>query len=415
LSIFIIIIIAVFIVFLFVGILNQGQRRDAWQAFAKGHDLEFERGNWAVQPSMSGRYRGVPIEIDIEMRGSGKARHPYTRVTGHFNTAMPAGMNVFQEGFGDRVAKLLGGQDIQVGVAAVDQALRIKGSDEEGVRRLFQDGRVQTVVTGFVSVHHEASVTAHRVTALVGGFVTDQGKLEGLMKNVSRVVRELEAAQSRVQPQSEVPPQHPKPPQAERSAPSAAAAEEAEAAAAEAAAAAEETAAAAEETAAAAAEAEAAVAEAEAAVAEAEAAAPVKETKPAAVEAPPPHEMGPAKKSQETFAAISALADTSAGLARRNEQLEVLKGSRVEMNVRVDRVERTSGFDVPDPFRDGRTLVGFITDEQSVAVRFPESQNETLQKMSAGDIQPICAVLADWDGLYKRPVFQVEIEERNKE
>lgn len=166
----------------------------AWSEFARRHDLRLiNAGSWS-NPRIVGRWKDVDITLQIEVHGSGKNRKTYTRGSARFHSSLPRGLNITSEGFTDRLAKMLGGQDIQIGHAELDRQLRIKAEDVVGTRVLMKNWRARNAIAAFIARDGGATVTQHQATTLRFGFMATESELRGIVENVARAVREIEAA-----------------------------------------------------------------------------------------------------------------------------------------------------------------------------------------------------------------------------
>lgn len=110
------------------------QRRNArWAAVSAREGLELTAGGFMTAPRMTGRKDGVDVLVTTIARSAGKSSIPYTVVTTQCPVALPPGLQVTREGGGDALAKLFGGQDIELGDDLLDPKLRVKGLDPEAV------------------------------------------------------------------------------------------------------------------------------------------------------------------------------------------------------------------------------------------------------------------------------------------
>jgi hypothetical protein len=76
------------------------------------------------------------VRVTTIARSAGKSSIPYTVVTLQCPVALPPGLQITREGAGDTLAKLFGGQDIELGDPILDPKLRIKGLDPDAVREV---------------------------------------------------------------------------------------------------------------------------------------------------------------------------------------------------------------------------------------------------------------------------------------
>lgn len=111
---------------------KQWKRRcAAWQTFASQRGLRFHEtpGVFKYSPgtlTMQGLYQGFPLLLFTEYRGSGKNRHLVTVLRLELGAALPPGLIVKPERLGDKVLKLFGVRDEEVGDAALDDAFDLK-------------------------------------------------------------------------------------------------------------------------------------------------------------------------------------------------------------------------------------------------------------------------------------------------
>lgn len=202
------------------SIKNKQARLRAWQAFSQQHSLKLlNAGTWS-NPRLVGRYHDLDVTLQIEVHGSGKHKKTYTRATARFPMAMPRGLNITSEGFTDRLAKLVGGQDIEIGHAALDRQLRIRGEDVPAVLGLMDSWRARNAIAAFLARDSRATVTQHQCSLLRHGFVHApvelRGMLEGVCRTVSEIRQGLEDPDARPEAAMEPPPAPVEPPQVDR-------------------------------------------------------------------------------------------------------------------------------------------------------------------------------------------------------
>ena len=111
---------------------------------------------------MHGEFQGVPVRIERMQRGARNRKRTYTRITVAFNEPLDWGLQVSHEGWLDRMATALGGEDVQIGgrQSELDKLVRIRigagpagdaaesrrTSIEAELRKLFQDSRVSPAI-----------------------------------------------------------------------------------------------------------------------------------------------------------------------------------------------------------------------------------------------------------------------------
>jgi hypothetical protein len=178
---FIIIIVAAIIIW---QIFSAMKYREIWQKFANQHGLIFSGESFLEDPQIQGEYRNIEVTIAKESHGSGKSRQDYTHYQAHLDsTLMPEDLEISAEGFIDIFSKMFGGQDIQVGIPHVDQALRIKGQDEETVQSFLNDQEMTTSIIQFVQ-GHSCKITQDMVSILASGIEKNEYTLQERMDAV---------------------------------------------------------------------------------------------------------------------------------------------------------------------------------------------------------------------------------------
>jgi len=191
-AIFMLLFFGVIIVVAVVAVKNKQAQLLSWRQFSQDHHLKLlDAGTWS-KPSMDGQYRELHVTLQIEVQGSGKHKKTYTRAIARFDAAMPRGLSITSEGFTDRLAKLVGGQDIQIGHAELDRQLRIRGEDEPAVRHLMSNWRARDAIAALLARDEQATVTQHQCTVLRHGFVSKPGELRAMLESVCRTVREVQ-------------------------------------------------------------------------------------------------------------------------------------------------------------------------------------------------------------------------------
>ena len=176
---------------LWFAVRREKRARLIWKGFAEKHGLIFSGGRWTSPPAIAGKLKGVKLRIEV-LR-SGRHRNAFTRYRAFFRSPMPADLHVSSEGIFDKVAKALGGQDIQIGIERVDATLRIKGSDEAAVRRLFSNPVIRQALLDFVQCR-DGSVSELHATLQEIDLVADPEKLAEQANAVVDMVETIERA-----------------------------------------------------------------------------------------------------------------------------------------------------------------------------------------------------------------------------
>ncbi|MBA2661553.1 MAG: hypothetical protein H0U74_04615 [Bradymonadaceae bacterium] len=110
--------------------------------------LHFIAAGWLTRASMSGKHLGIEVSVFEDVRGSGKSKTRWAVYRATIpKQRVPVGLVLYREGFGSKIGKLFGGQDIQVGDAEIDQALIVRGAQVAEIREFFaRPGVKQTLL-----------------------------------------------------------------------------------------------------------------------------------------------------------------------------------------------------------------------------------------------------------------------------
>ncbi len=180
--------------------------RDQWQPLADELGLEFEWGGPVRCGGVSGTYRGMEVSVRVvgqhhwvpitardrygnRVRKLGKAESHGSGHTTYTITSddLVSGLAIVEEGVAAKLAKLMGGQDVEVGSAPLDDAFVIQADNPSLAREVMRrdgiesallelryktskialsDGRLQVK---FIRAHstHEAAAYLEKLTGLM--------------------------------------------------------------------------------------------------------------------------------------------------------------------------------------------------------------------------------------------------------
>lgn len=105
------------------------RRLQAWRDFADQHGCDFTESTASYK--VRGRYRGKSFSMYTEHRRSGRSSQLFTVVRLELGTSLPPGLRIGPEGFGDKLRKVFGKRDDEVGDAELDAALDMKNLTDE--------------------------------------------------------------------------------------------------------------------------------------------------------------------------------------------------------------------------------------------------------------------------------------------
>ena len=174
------------------GAHSQKKIRENWALFARKNGLQ-SQGN-ANRPTIQGWMGPVYITLNTVVRGSGKNRTTYTQHHCTINAPMPGGIVLYKEGFFSKVGKVFGGQDVQIGDAALDNAFVIKAQDLGGTHALLSLPPVKKALLYVIHRHPGLRVQDRQLLVEHSGMTGDINKIEGVFADLSYLSQTFDAA-----------------------------------------------------------------------------------------------------------------------------------------------------------------------------------------------------------------------------
>jgi hypothetical protein len=407
------------------GAKHQKAVRENWANFARRHNLQYAGTTFG---GITGWFGAAQIRINTITRGSGKNRSTYTQFHATIGAPMPAGLVLYKEGFFSKLGKVFGGDDVQVGDPNIDNAFIIKATDLLGTHTLLSLTPVKQGLLYTVARHPGLRIEARTVFWEQNGVAHKPEQLEANAADLAYIVeifnaayQQLSGAQPQQAPQRAAAP----PPRPSRTAevlqgtsqlgispaPQVRQAEP------------EQRQAMAEVAGAFKAleqkiengehvpqpkpvslddafKSEPSASAADDAFAEPDAGDAFKDPEPL-FEAPT--QSGPAKQaaSGSLKQLVEALSKPGSMSSEREKIIAANAKMEWPLEVTVDRIDSTFGFDVPDSLRDGRTIEGHVGDMR-VAVRLSKARNAEIDKLRSGESVSLRAAAAGWDDLFKK-------------
>lgn len=98
----------------------QAARTAAWAGFARRHGLS------AHGLRIEGTYQGLPLTVDLQTRGAGRNQTTVTVLRLSVGEALPPDFSLEREGLGDKVLRLFGKHDPEIGDARFDEAFDLR-------------------------------------------------------------------------------------------------------------------------------------------------------------------------------------------------------------------------------------------------------------------------------------------------
>ena len=371
---FVIIVMFVATVGLIAGIiflrhLAARHRNAVWGGFAEKMGLSFRGGGAFGNQVIEGLLGDTRIFIQTEEYSSGKSSRKYTRYRAFFNAGLPRELNVSDEGIGDDVAKLFGGQDIQLGDDSLDGLLRIKGADEDEVRRFLGHPAIRQAVLELLEMP-QAVVSSSDASFLVPGATDSPQALVGYLGVALDCVRTIEEALAeRDAAPDDRPVRETREPE---------------------------------------------VAVEEATDTSSEDPGPAAEhTETATSGEPTPEEAGEPAGSGPQEAPVdpdvlAPLGDDSTSREERQEIFESVRGRRIEATCTIAQVAWTTSLDVSARVRGGQTAEGRLASGVAVGVAHPRERDAEIRALRRGDVHEFRGIIVHLDPLFGRLIVEAD-------
>lgn len=162
---------------------------EAWQLVAEELGLAQTAADWTAGPRLDGSVAGFPVTIDIEKKGSGKSRTPWTRFAVGVPGMVPD-LSFREEGFLSAISKAFGTGDIEVGDPEFDRRFHIAGRSADEIRAYLTPRR-RTVLERFFTTHRATQLKDQTVTWAVKGKVKDSSQMVATVEDMLTLARAL--------------------------------------------------------------------------------------------------------------------------------------------------------------------------------------------------------------------------------
>lgn len=191
-----VIIVVGFVIAMIVWSINQQKKvRENWMKFAQKHGLKIQGGaGIGSRPTVQGWLDGVHIQLNTVVRGSGKNRSTYTQHHATVNAPMPAGLVLTKEGLFSKVGKMFGGEDVQIGDRAIDDAFIIKAQDLIGTHDLLSNQYVKKALLYCIARYPGMKIENRHILVESSGMTAKLERIEGVFQDVAYLVKTLDAA-----------------------------------------------------------------------------------------------------------------------------------------------------------------------------------------------------------------------------
>ncbi len=134
-------------------------------------------------PRLTGLFRGIRVTVYEEQHTSNSGTHTESMFKAYFGAPLPFELALSKEGIAARITKAFGGQDVTIGDAAFDAAVRVKTSTPDAAVHYLQDAERRKAVLAVLQAYPSTVVYRTHVV------VTRQGRLKG-----SEEIKEVLAA-----------------------------------------------------------------------------------------------------------------------------------------------------------------------------------------------------------------------------
>lgn len=167
-------------------------RVEAWAGFASRHGMH------ANGLQIEGTYEGYPMRLETQTRGSGKSRYTVTVLHLSTNGALPPDFSLEPESFGDKVLKLFGQRDAEIGDERFDKCFDLSNLTAS-TTRVLRHPSVQQHIYEMVTQYRTFHIREGWIQAERRGIPSTADALEELTGPALLLAHTLEEAARRTQ------------------------------------------------------------------------------------------------------------------------------------------------------------------------------------------------------------------------
>jgi hypothetical protein len=164
----------------------------AWAEFASRHGMH------ADGLEIEGTYEGYPMRLETQSRGSGKSRYRVTVLHLSTNGALPPDFSLEPEGFGDKLLKLFGKGDAEIGDEQFDKRFELSNLTAS-TTQVLRHPSVQQHLYEMISYYRAFHIREGWIQAEQRGVPTNADALEELTGPALMLAHTLEEAAGRTQ------------------------------------------------------------------------------------------------------------------------------------------------------------------------------------------------------------------------
>lgn len=172
---------AIVLVAVVVGfIITRRQRDNAWRQLANELGAEFISGGALHSSKVLAHVRQWTLTLDTYSVPSGDSSTTYTRLRSPLQNKDGFQFTLFREGLIGKLEKVLGAQDIEIGVEDFDHDFVIQGNNEPRLRALLLDVKIRQLIQGQRSI--KLSLKGEELRFEAQGVIKDVPRLKSLFE-----------------------------------------------------------------------------------------------------------------------------------------------------------------------------------------------------------------------------------------
>ena len=163
---------------------------EIWRQFSAAVGGEFAVGNFWKGSRVDARHGEWMVTLDTYVVSTGKSSITYTRMRAPYVNPDKFRFNIYRKSIFSGLGKMLGMQDVTVGDPEFDDAFIIKGSDETGLRRLFANQKIRSLISAQPDIYFSVKDDEQHLWGSAG-FPPDVDELHfqvvGVIKDIARL------------------------------------------------------------------------------------------------------------------------------------------------------------------------------------------------------------------------------------
>jgi hypothetical protein len=122
-------------------------KKEIWRQLSEETNARFVEGGVWKSDKVEATHGEWTVTLDTYAVSTGKVTIIYTRMRAPYVNPDGFRFNIYRRGFFSGVGKMLGMQDIEIGLEEFDNDFIIKGNDEGKLRQLFANPRIRELIS----------------------------------------------------------------------------------------------------------------------------------------------------------------------------------------------------------------------------------------------------------------------------